>query len=74
MGKDILYRTGDDPLSELSELDAFYGWSFRIRRVLSVLYPRKKRKILPYVILGVLCIGLALTGCALFYAIFYLLF
>lgn len=73
MGKEILYSIGDDPLSELAELDSFYMWSFRIRRVLSILYPKKKRRILPYVVLGILGLGLIISAGALFYLIFYVL-
>ncbi|MGA1822880.1 MAG: hypothetical protein ACMUIG_10175 [Thermoplasmatota archaeon] len=73
MGREILYRIGDDPLSELAELDSFYMWSARIRRILSILYPRKKRSILPYVVLGILGLGLILTAAAIFYLAFYVL-
>ena len=33
MGYELLFKVGDDPLAELAELDRFYQWSVRIRKV-----------------------------------------
>ena len=56
----IMQTTGDDPLTELMELDEFYGWTRRISILRSIF--GKKKSVLPWFIgalffLGFLCVG-----------------
>ena len=50
MTGEILYTVGDDPLSELADVDRFYGWSRRSLRLRS-LYERKRSPI-PWIALA----------------------
>lgn len=36
MGYELLFKVGDDPLAELAEMDNFYQWSARIRKLESL--------------------------------------
>ena len=48
MGYELLFKVGDDPLQELAEMDRFFKWTYRIRK-LRGLY-EKKRSYLPWII------------------------
>ena len=48
MGYELLFKVGDDPLQELVEMDRFFKWSYRIRKLRGILYP--KRSISPLLI------------------------
>lgn len=62
----IMQRLGDDPLTELMELDSIYGWSKRIN-TLSSLFRKKKRSRAPFffllslLIIGSLALGFGLA-------------
>ncbi|MBN1389182.1 MAG: hypothetical protein JXA22_00915 [Candidatus Thermoplasmatota archaeon] len=60
MGYELLHQVGDDPLSELAEMDHFYRWSYRIAK-LRGLFERKRRTD-AWLTAGLLLI-LALTLC-----------
>ena len=51
----IIQKLGDDPLTELMELDSIYGWSRRIN-TLSSLFRKRKRSRAPFFMLLVLLI------------------
>ena len=57
----ILRTTGDDPLTELVELDEFYGWTRRIAILRSV-FSKKKGSVLPIIIGGLFLLGTVLIG------------
>jgi hypothetical protein len=65
---EILRTVGGDPLSELAEMDQFFGWTRRIEK-LSGLYRRKPSNI-PYFIIG----GLAVASLACGLLVVYLQF
>ncbi|MFW3146304.1 MAG: hypothetical protein ACMUIE_05785 [Thermoplasmatota archaeon] len=69
MGSEILQTVGDDPLSELLDMDRFYGWSRRIARLRSI-FERKKPK-WPYFLLGISLMGVVLCSGMLVYLLFY---
>lgn len=65
----ILNTVGDNPLTELMELDEFYCWTARIRILESVYNPKKRSKV-PYIMmasLGVIAVGLILLGTYLYF-------
>ncbi len=49
MTGEILYTVGDDPLSELADMDRFYGWTRRSARLRSLF--ERRRSIVPWIIL-----------------------
>jgi hypothetical protein len=58
----ILQTVGDDPLTELMELDQIYGWTRRISVLLSI-FEKRRRSIWPVIALGlILAIALAAVG------------
>lgn len=63
----ILRTTGDDPLTELVELDEFYGWTRRIS-ILRSIFSKKKGSVLPYIFGGLFILGTILIGS---YVVFY---
>ncbi|MGA1866326.1 MAG: hypothetical protein ACMUFK_02530 [Thermoplasmatota archaeon] len=60
MGRELLFKLGDDPLHELAEMDHFYKWSDRIARLRGI-YERKSRTN-TYLIIA-LIISLAAAAC-----------
>ena len=48
LGYELLFKVGDDPLQELAEMDHFFKWSHRIKRLRGLF--QKKRSFLPVVI------------------------
>jgi hypothetical protein len=65
----IMQTIGDDPLTELMELDSIYGWTRRIRTLAS-LFERRKRSKAPYVLMVILLLmgaGLISAGIILAY-------
>lgn len=48
MGYELLFKVGDDPLQELLEMDRFFKWSYRIRKLKGLF--QKKRSIAPFII------------------------
>ncbi|OYT44269.1 MAG: hypothetical protein DRN37_08220 [Thermoplasmata archaeon] len=62
---EILQTVGDDPLTELMELDMYYGWSRRIGKLRSVFAERRSHLPL-FMAVGTLVLGCALIGAYLF--------
>ncbi len=60
MDGDILRTVGGDPLSELVEMDHFYGWTRRIAK-LSAIHLKKPSNI-PYFVIGGLAIASLVCG------------
>ncbi len=56
----IMASIGDDPLTELMELDSIYCWSRRIHSLTS-LFQKKKKSIAPYVLLFLIMIAGAVS-------------
>ncbi|MGA1820188.1 MAG: hypothetical protein ACMUHU_04175 [Thermoplasmatota archaeon] len=72
MGHELLFRLGDDPLAELAEMDDYYQWSARIRK-LRLLFERKSslRRWLPGALVFLLIVlGGALVGTFVYLAFF----
>lgn len=69
MENGILQTVGDDPLSELLEMDRFYGWTRRIARLRSI-FERKRPK-WPYFLLGFSLTGVLVCSGLLVYLLFF---
>ena len=72
MGYELLFKVGDDPLAELAEMDNFYQWSNRIRK-LERLFEKKSsfRRWLPgALVFLMIVIGGALVGTFVYLAFF----
>lgn len=63
---EILQTIGDDPLTELMELDMYYGWSGRIEKLRSVFTVRRRSHLPLFIAGGALFLGCALIGAYLF--------
>ena len=48
MGYELLFKVGDDPLQELAELDRFFKWSYRIKKLRGLFY--KERSVSPLIV------------------------
>lgn len=60
MDTEILHTVGDDPITELMDVDRFYGWTRRIGLLKGILQPRKRSK-LPYIL--IITFSSLLLGC-----------
>jgi hypothetical protein len=58
LGYELLFKVGDDPLSELAELDHFFKWSYRIRKLRGLF--EKKRSYLS-ILIYTLAVALAFS-------------
>ncbi|MGA1848953.1 MAG: hypothetical protein ACMUHB_06400 [Thermoplasmatota archaeon] len=68
MDGEILRTVGGDPLSELVEMDHFYGWTRRIAK-LSAIYMKKPSNV-PYFMIGGLCAASLACGGLVIYLLF----
>jgi hypothetical protein len=63
LGYELLFKVGDDPLQELTELDRFYKWTYRISQLKGLF--EKKRSVSPiiiYIVMVSLSISLGAIG------------
>lgn len=67
----ILQTAGDDPLTELMELDEFYGWTRRISVLGGLFKKKRKHSALPFVIGTLFILGVILIGS--YFALYYIL-
>ncbi len=71
LGYELLFKVGDDPLQELTELDRFYKWSYRIRQLRGLF--EKKRSVTPfliYILAVTLSVSLGVLGVLTFQYLF----
>jgi len=67
LGYELLFKVGDDPLQELVELDRFFKWSYRIRKLEGLF---QRRSLVSPMFVYFLAVALAFSFGAFFVLVF----